>query len=492
VGVIDGDVRLTWAELGDRVARYAGAIRALGIEPGDRVAILARNGTHFIEFILGTLWAGAVINPINLRWTADEMAWSLVDCDTRILLIAPEFEPLLPEIRAKAPCLQHILAIGETTAQGVVPRSVWFDTALPVADALRCNDDLAAILYTGGTTGRPKGVMLSHANIICSAMGTLAHPGSAPHGVFLHSAPLFHIGAISGLMIALFGGSQCVLLPAFEPLAVLQTMTAHKVTDLFLVPTMLRMTIDHPRFAEFDTGSVQGIRYGAAPIDDALLDRALEAFPNAAFTQAYGMTELSPSCCLLGPDDHSAEARLHGRGRSAGRATSLCEVRIVDANDTELPRGEVGEIIVRGPTVMKGYWNLPEETAHAWRGGWMHTGDLGRMDQAGYVTVVDRLKDMIITGAENVYSAEVENVLSTHPAVAAVAVIGLPHEVWGESVHAVIVLRPGMDPDTASIEAHCRAGLAGYKIPRSMQFVEALPLSAAGKVLKTALRQMHA
>lgn len=492
VAVIDGDVALTWAELGERVARHAGAIRALGIEPGDRVAILARNGAHFVEFILGTLWAGGAINPINLRWTAAEMAWSLVDCSTRVLLIAPEFEPLLPEIRAKAPCLQHVLGTGETTAQGVVPRSAWFDTALAVEDALRRDNDLAAVLYTGGTTGRPKGVMLSHANIICSVMGTLTHTGSAPHGVFLHSAPMFHIGAISALMIALFGGAQCVILPAFEPLAVLEAIERHKVTDMFLVPTMLRMTIDHPQFARFDTSSIMGIRYGAAPIDDALLDRALAAFPNAGFTQAYGMTELSPTCCLLGPEDHSAEARLEGRGRSAGRATSLCEVRIVDADGVEVPRGQVGEIAVRGPTVMQGYWNLPEETAHALRGGWMHTGDLGRMDEAGYVTVVDRLKDMIITGAENVYSAEVENVVSTHPAVAAVAVIGLPHELWGETVHAVIVLRPGAQPDEASIEAHCRAGLAGYKIPRSMEFVDALPLSAAGKVLKTALRQQRA
>lgn len=492
LAIIDGEVRLSWLQLGERVARFAGAVRALGLGPGDRVAILARNGAHSIEHVLGTLWAGGVINPVNLRWTPDEMAWSLVDCDTRILIIAPEFEPLLPEIRAKAPCLRHILSLGEALAYVAVARRDWFDAALPVDDALRHNDDLAAILYTGGTTGRPKGVMLSHANILCSAMGTLVQPGCRPGEVFLHAAPLFHIGAISGFMIALFGGCTSVIVPGFEPVVVLEAIAEHRVSDLFLVPTMLRMLLDHPRFGAVDTASVKGIRYGAAPIDDALLDRAIDAFPNARFCQAYGMTELSPTCCLLPPEDHSAGARAGGRGRSAGRATIFCEVRIVDQEDIELPRGSVGEIVVRGPTVMQGYWNRPAETAEAVRGGWMHTGDLGWMDTAGYVTVVDRLKDMIITGGENVYSAEVENAIATHPFVAAVAVIGRPDEQWGERVHAVIVLRPGANASAADIQAHCRGNLAGYKMPRSITFVDALPLSGAGKVLKTALRDLVA
>lgn len=491
LAVIDGDVRLSWGELGDRVARFAGAIRALGLAPGDRVAILARNGAHSIEYILGTCWAGGVINPVNLRWTVEEMAWSLNDCDTRVLIIAPEFEPLLPQIRAGAPGLRHVLSTAETATDGILPRREWFEPAAPAPDALRRNDDLAAILYTGGTTGRPKGVMLSHANLVCSALGTVAEPGCRPRETFLHSAPLFHIGAISGLMTALYAGTASVFVPGFEPLVVLEAIAAHKVTDLFLVPTMLRMTIDHPRFHEFDTTSVKGVRYGAAPIDDTLLDQAIEAFPNATFNQAYGMTELSPTCCLLGPEDHTAEARSQGRGRSAGRATIMCEVRIVGEDDNELPRGEVGEIVARGPTVMQGYWNRPEETAEVLRGGWMHTGDLGRMDSAGYVTVVDRLKDMIITGGENVYSAEVENVIATHPAVAAVAVVGQPDARWGERVHAVIVLRPGAKAGQPDIDAHCRAGLAGYKIPRSMEFVDALPLSGAGKVLKTVLRAVE-
>jgi acyl-CoA synthetase (AMP-forming)/AMP-acid ligase II len=485
---IDGARRQSWGELRDGVACFAGAMRALGVEAGDRVAMLSRNGDHFLEYILGTFWTGGVINPVNLRWTAREMGYSLADCDTRVLIVEPGFAALVPEIRRHAPGLRHILSTDDIAADDIRPHRDWRAGAAPVPDALRSGDALAAILYTGGTTGRPKGVMLSHTNLGSSALGALASPGMAPGHCFLHSAPLFHIGALSGLMIALFAGSTCAFIPAFEPVAMLEAISAWRVSDVFFVPTMLRMTLDHPRFAEFDMSSVRRIRYGAAPMDDMLLDRAIEAFPHAGFSQAYGMTELSPTCTLLGPEDHSKEARAEGRGRSAGRATVMTEVRIVGPDDEELPRGETGEVVVRGPTVMQGYWNMPEATAEATRGGWMHTGDMGRMDAAGYVTVVDRLKDMIITGGENVYSAEVENVLSTHPAVAAVAVIGLPDEKWGERVHAVIVARPGAVTDAAAIQAHCRAGLAGYKVPRGIEFVEALPLSGAGKILKTTLR----
>jgi acyl-CoA synthetase (AMP-forming)/AMP-acid ligase II len=250
----------------------------------------------------------------------------------------------------------------------------------------------------------------------------------------------------------------------------------------------MRMLLDHPEFARFDASHVRHIYYGASSIDDALLDRVAGAFPNAKLSQAYGMTELAPVATILTPDDHSEEARRQGRGRSAGRATPVTEVRIFDGDDQEVPRGEVGEIVVRGETVMLGYWNLPEQTAVALRSGWMHTGDMGRMDCEGYVSVVDRLKDMIITGGENVYSAEVENILSLHPGVQQAAVIAVPHPVWGETVHAVIIRRdPLLSPET--LDAHCRATLAGYKVPRSFAFVDALPVSAAGKVLKNVLRE---
>lgn len=481
LAAIDAGQALNWRDLATRVAGFAGALQERGLEPGDRVAMLARNSADYLTYMLGTWWAGGVINPVNLRWTGGEIGYSLENCQTRFLIVDAEFAALLPAIRIASPSLVHVVETGAGL-------NGWIATATLVLDALRRGDDLAAILYTGGTTGFPKGVMLSHNNLAASAFGSIAARQGPGGDRFLHTAPLFHIGAISGLLVALLSETENHFLPMFEPLAVMEAITRAKISELFLVPTMLRMLIDHPRFAEFDTSSVRGIRYGASSIDGALLDRAIVAFPNAGFIQAYGMTELSPTATVLGTADHGPEARANGRLRTAGRATLVTEVRIVGLDDEELPRGEIGEIVARGPTVMLGYWQMPEATAEALRGGWMHTGDLGRMDADGYVTVVDRLKDMIITGGENVYSAEVESALATHPQVGNVAVVAVPDPKWGERVHAVIVPRDDAPLGAEALIAHCRGTLAGYKIPRSFAFVDALPLSAAGKVLKNVLR----
>jgi acyl-CoA synthetase (AMP-forming)/AMP-acid ligase II len=250
---------------------------------------------------------------------------------------------------------------------------------------------------------------------------------------------------------------------------------------------MIQMLVDDPGVADTDMSSLLHLVYGASPISEAVLERARKVFPAAGFTQAYGMTELSPCATLLTPADHDNPA-LH---RSAGRAAPHVEVRIVDPNDMEVPRGEVGEVIVRGDNVMLGYWNRPEDTAAAVRDGWMHTGDGGRMDENGYLFIVDRIKDMIITGGENVYSAEVENALAGHPAVAACAVIGVPDPDWGERVHAVVVLLPGQQATAEDVRAHCKTLIAGYKAPRSVDFVDALPMSGAGKILKRDLRERY-
>ena len=486
--VQDATCALDWQGAVARVARFAGALCASGVRPGDRVAMLAHNSVDYFTYVFGTLWAGGVINPVNLRWNPVEIGYSLEDCETRILIVSPAFAPMIPAIRAHAPGLRHVIVTGAERPDGTLAFDDWMAAANPVPDAIRRGDDLAAILYTGGTTGRPKGVMLSHNSIAASVFGALAMKHGRANDRYLHTAPLFHIGALSGLMIALYSDSAHIFLPAFEPLAVLEAIDRERVSDLFLVPTMLRMLVDHPRFEDFDTRSVRRIRYGASPMDGGLMDRAIAAFPEAGFSQAYGMTELSPIATVLDPDDHGPEARASGTLRTAGRPTATTELRIVDADDNELPRGEVGEIVVRGPQMMLGYWNMPEATAQALRGGWMHTGDLGRMDAQGYVTVVDRLKDMIITGGENVYSAEVETALSTHPDVAQCAVIAVPDEKWGERVHAVVQPRPGRTPDPTALADHCRRTIAAFKIPRSFEFVEALPLSGAGKVLKNVLR----
>lgn len=485
----DGHGEMTWSELAGEVARFAGALRRDGLQPGDRVAMLARNRLEYMVYVFGTLWAGGVINPVNWRWTESEMAHSLADCGTRVLLVAGEYAGLVESLCAKAPCLQQVICLDPDDAPGLRGYREWLEGAEPVDDAMRTGDDLAAILYTGGTTGRARGVMLSHANMLTSTYGILIATDEASTPRHLHIPPLFHVGALSNLFLAVTVGASNAFLPAFDPVTLPHAIARWQITELFLVPTMIGMLIDHTAFASHDVRSVRRLRYGAAPIDEPLLERAMLSFPNADFVQGYGMTELGPVATVLAPADHRPGPLRATRLHSAGRATPTCEVRIVDPAGHEAPRGSVGEIVVRGANVMLGYWGLPEATETALRDGWMHTGDLGRMDADGYVTIVDRLKDMIITGGENVYSAEVENAVAGHPSVSQVAVIGLPDPLWGERVHAVVVCRPGAEPCEQAILAHCRTVLAGYKLPRSVSFVQALPLSGAGKILKNALRE---
>jgi acyl-CoA synthetase (AMP-forming)/AMP-acid ligase II len=480
---------LNWSELAREVARFAGALRRDGLQPGDRVAMLARNRLEYMVYVFGTFWAGGVINPVNWRWTAAEMAHSLADCDTRFLFVAGEYVGLVDALRETAPCLSQVICLDRHDTPGVRDYREWLAEAGPVDDAMRQGSDLAAILYTGGTTGRARGVMLSHANMLASTYGILIATNEASTPRHLHTPPLFHVGALSNLFLAVTVAASSAFLPAFDPVSLLDAIEQWQISELFLVPTMIGMLVDHPAFATRDVTGVRRLRYGAAAIDEPLLDRAMRSFPNADFVQAYGMTELGPVATVLAPADHRPGPRRAVRLQSAGRATPTCEVRIVGPDGIEVARGTVGEIVARGPNVMLGYWGMPEATHAALHDGWMHTGDLGRMDADGYVTIVDRLKDMIVTGGENVYSAEVENAIAGHPSVSQVTVIGLPDPLWGERVHAVVVCRPDAEPCGDSILAHCRTVLAGYKLPRSVSFVTALPLSGAGKILKNVLRE---
>jgi acyl-CoA synthetase (AMP-forming)/AMP-acid ligase II len=328
--------------------------------------------------------------------------------------------------------------------------------------------------------------MLTHANIAASALGCLATGQFVTAGGrLLHAAPMFHLADLATWAAMLIAGGTHVILPGFTPGGVLAAVEEHRVTDVLLVPTMIRLLVDSPQAGEFDVSSLNHLIYGGSPMTPALLARARAVFPEAGFVQAYGMTELAPVATLLSPADHEIP-ELAG---SAGRAAPHGELRIVDAGGAELPRRAVGEIVARGDHVMPGYWRRPDESAVALRGGWMHTGDAGFMDERGYVFVVDRIKDVIITGGENVYSAEVEGVLSAHPAVAGCAVIGLPDLRWGERVHAVAVLAAGRGAAPDELREFCRRRLAGYKVPRTVEIVDALPISAAGKVLKRRLRE---
>lgn len=491
VAVHDGGLVRTFGQLHDRVARLAAVLRHLGVAEGDRVGMLAANGAAWMDYYLGTWWAGAVVNPVNVRWSAAEIAYSLTDSGTRVLLVGPEHAALVPQLREGSPQLQHVIAIDNAPSLALPRLDALLAQAEPQEDRCGNGDALAAIFYTGGTTGTPKGVMLSHANLWSSAISRMAQVPSQASSVALHVAPLFHLASAGRLVSQVMLGGASVMLPSFRPAELVAAIERYRVSEVTLVPSMIRMLLDDPAFDAGRLASLKRISYGASPISEAVLDAALAKLPGVEFSQAYGQTEASPIITINPPESHVGAGRRDGRLAAAGRASWCCEVRIVDEAGREVPRGEVGEIAVRGPNVMLGYWNKPQETADALRGGWLHTGDAGRMDAAGYVYVVDRLKDMIVSGGENVYSAEVERAVASHPAVATCAAIGIPSERWGEAVHIAVVLHAGATLALEELQAHCRERIAGYKCPRSMELLAALPMSAVGKVLKSELRKAH-
>jgi acyl-CoA synthetase (AMP-forming)/AMP-acid ligase II len=489
--VVCGNTRLDFGTFTDRVARLGAVLKQLGMARGDRVGMMSLNSHRFVEYFFGTWWGGGVINPVNIRWNPKEVAYSLDDCDTRILLVDDLFAPMVPALRQLSKSLRTVVYCGDgAVPEGMAGYEALLAQAQPIDDAPHSGDELAAIMYTGGTTGQPKGVMLTHGSLCINALGTVAAlPRDTHDAAAIVAAPMFHVAGCGVALQSLLRQMPVHVVPMFDELAVLQTLQSARITEMFLVPTMIKRVIEHPRFAEFDLSSLRLLSYGAAPIDAALLDQAMRAFPGTAFAQVYGMTELSPVVTALPPHCHLPGPDRERLLRSAGTPISIAEVRIVDGEDNELPHGQVGEIVARGPMVMKGYWNKPEQTEAALRGGWMHTGDGGYMDEQGFVYVVDRMKDMIVSGGENVYSAEVENAIAQMPQVLMSAVIGVPDDKWGERVHAVIVRREGMALEAEAVIAHCREQIASYKCPRSVEFRDALPLSAAGKLQKFQLRE---
>lgn len=491
IAVRFGDRQRTFRHLAERVARLAGALQALGMQAGDRVAMLSLNSDRYLEYQMAVPWGGGVLNPCNIRWSAAEILYSLDDSGSTILLVDETFRPLVEQFRRDSPTLREVIYCGDgDTPSGMHGYEGLLAKADPVPDALRRGEDLLGIFYTGGTTGFPKGVMLSHANFCSSGLSNRAEELAAPGGIYMHAAPMFHLADMGCAMPHWIEGNTHSVIPAFNPELVLDTLERDRVTHLLLVPTMIQMLVDHPAMKQpRDLSALQTIVYGASPISEAVLDRAMAALPGVGFVQAYGMTELSPVATVNPAWYHTAEGRRASKLRSAGRASYCTELRIVDVADQEVPRGTVGEVVVRGPHVMQGYWNKPELTAAAVRDGWMHTGDGAHMDEDGFIFIVDRLKDMIISGGENVYSAEVENAIAQHPAVAACSVIGIPSAEWGESVHAVVVLKAGASATGEELVDHCKSLIAGYKCPRGVEFRQALPLSGAGKILKTELRK---
>jgi long-chain acyl-CoA synthetase len=479
VGLVCDGQRLGYQQWAERSARLGAVLRGQGIAASDRVAVLAANSNDYMVALTGTWWIGAVACPVNTRWSLPEMADSLRDCGARTLFVDRQHAALVRDLRGQVPELRAVLCFGADAPQGTAALEPLLTAALRLDDSHASDEQLAALLYTGGTTGRAKGVMLSHRNLAASALARIAVTPDLIDSVALVAMPLFHVAGLVRLLTHLYAGGRSVIMPQFRVDTLIDLIDNEDITDLPLVPSMLQSLLDHPKFDPQRLRSLRRFSYGAAPIADALLERALGLLPNIRFSQAYGMTECAALATL---GEHQP-----ARSRSAGRACGT-DLRIVDPQGLGLPADTIGEITVRGPNVMQGYWNRPQETAQALRAGWLHTGDAGYLDADGYLYVVDRIKDMIISGGENVYSVEVENVLLLHPAVQACAVFGLPSEQWGEAVHAVVVLRAAADADATALGLHCRSLLAGYKCPKQIRLVESLPMTPAGKVAKHLLR----
>lgn len=480
----------TWAELDDRVGRLAGALAGRGVTFGDRVLILMLNRTEYIESVLAVNRLGAIAVPVNFRMTPPEIAFLVADCQARVVITEAVLAGVATAVRDLDPTLTTVVVAGGGTDDGVQGYDdlVAEGAGAPAVDIP--NDAPALIMYTSGTTGRPKGAMLTHTNIAGQALTFLFTNGAdINHDVGFIGVPLFHIAGIGNMIPGLLLGRPTVIYPlgAFDPDELLDVLEAEQVTGIFLVPAQWQAVCaaqsSRPRRLR-----LRVLSWGAAPASDTLLRQMSETFPGTQILAAFGQTEMSPvTCMLLGED----AVRKVG---SVGKVIPTVAARVVDDDMNDVPVGQVGEIVYRAPTLMAGYWNNPQATAKAFAGGWFHSGDLVRQDEEGYVWVVDRKKDMIISGGENVYCAEVENALAAHPGIAEVAVIGRPDEKWGEVPVAIVAMkvpqgagaRAGLD--LRDLDGFLTERLARYKHPKALEIVDALPRNPAGKVLKTELR----
>ena len=483
VAVIANDRQLTWRELHETIARFASVLASHGVGDGDRVAVLAENCDLHLAAFFAIPWAGGILVELNLRLNPEEIAEQIDHCRPKLVLFDQARAALLNFSLARSRIKPPILCLrgGPDDLETLLAQHA------PLADRGRRGDDVASIFFTGGTSGRSKGVMLTHHNHSYNGLGMWATLGQAQDIRYLHAPPMFHIADALFVHAVTLAGGLHVILPRFDAAAVIETIAAKAITDVYLVPTMIMRFLDTLENAPRDLPSLQRIYYGAMPMPESTMRRLMAVLPHAGPVQLYGQTEAGPVLTLLLPKDHDLSGASRHL-RSAGTPMPGTDIRIVAPDGQELPAGEVGEIVGRCGNVMAGYWEDEAQTQAALRGGWLHTGDGGYLDSDGFLYVVDRIKDMIISGGENIYSVEVERAITLHPAVAQCAVVGVPDPVWGERVHAVLVLQPGAELNVEALRDYCRQHIAGYKLPRSVEFRDALPLSGPGKILKRVLR----
>ena len=488
-----GERRLSYGEALAEANRLANALAAVGLAPGDRFAFLAKNCIEYPLVFLAASKVGAVPVPLNYRLAAPELAYIADNSGAKLLVARGEYVDTIEGIRGELESVETFVAQDAPARAGWLGWDEWVGAhpTTPPDREISPDDDLYQ-MYTSGTTGRPKGAVITHRAAIEQFSQQIASIAVHRDDRVLIVAPLYHAAAAITALGGVAIGSTNVIHEDFDPVAVVRALSEDRITRTTLVPAMIQACLVFvPDVAERSYDDLKLIIYGASPIAVETLKRAMEVF-GCDFGQGYGMTETTAQLTLLGPEDHLRALAGHPELLlSAGRPLPGTEIRIVDEDDRPVPNGTIGEIVSRGPQLMRGYWNLPEATAEALQGGWLHTGDAGILDDEGYLYIQDRTKDMIVSGGENVYPREVENVLFEHLAVGDVAVIGIPDEKWGEAVKAIVVLREGAPGNAEEIVEFCKGKLAGYKRPRSVDFVEALPRNASGKVLKKELREKY-
>jgi acyl-CoA synthetase (AMP-forming)/AMP-acid ligase II len=479
----------TYAQLDERTNRVAQGLIAAGAKPGTRVGYLGKNIDRYFEVLLGAFKARAVIVGVNWRLAPPEIAYVLNDADCEVLFVGKDFYAAAEKILIDCPKLKAVIAMddGHELWPGYEP---WRD-ANPAKDPMLpiAPDDDVIQLYTSGTTGHPKGVQLTSANYLAvfDCLGAMPIGNYEPDDVVLIAMPFFHVAGVNIGLLTLGQGAHGIVLGDIDPTEILRLIETKKVSYAFLVPAVILFLLQHPKAKATNFSSLKNISYGASPISDEVLLNAQKTF-GCSFLQVYGLTETTGGGTFLAPEDHDPA---RGKLRSCGKPAPGHEIRIVDETGRALTAGEVGEILIKAPNVMKGYWNKADATRAAIKNDWFHTGDAGFFDEDGYLYIHDRVKDMIVSGGENIYPAEVENALFGHPGVADAAVIGVPDERWGEAVKAIVVKKEGTSPSPAEIIAWARNRIAGYKLPKSVDFIDVIPRNPSGKVLRRELRKPY-
>jgi fatty-acyl-CoA synthase len=496
-GVVCNERRFTYRQFNERCDRLSNVLLAFGVQKGDRLAYLSFNCHRLLEAYFGIPQIGAILLPLNIRLSPEELAYILNDAEPRMLFFDPEFIPLLEVLRPQLKSIEHYVGLRDAKPDWACPS--FYDDLLAKSEPAEIDyrgieeNSVAELFYTSGTTAYPKGVMLTHRNLYLHAFSGAVGLRSNDSDVHLYTIPLFHVNSWGAPHIITLLGGRHVMTKRFDPVSVMELIQRERVTRLLVVPTMVIAMLNHPNFSKYDLSSVKEIIMGGAPTSTALVCEVERRMPGCRAIGGYGLTETSPVICIAHRKAHCAgdaeELNLR-RQATAGYPLAGSEIRVVTAEGREVkPDGvEVGEVVVRGDVVMEGYWRQPEATAEAMSGGWLHTGDLATVDGERYILIVDRSKDMILSGGENIASAEIERIIYNHPAVMECAVVAVPDDTWGEVPHAIVALKPGQLATEAEIIASCRPHLAGFKVPKTVAFVEALPKSGTGKILKRVLR----